>query len=46
MNAAKAASLAHSFAAGVEALHARELFLAADAVPLRQKAVQLQALAE
>lgn len=31
---------------GVEALHARELFLAADAAPLRQKAVQLQALAE
>lgn len=46
VDAAKAASLAHSFAAGVEALHARELFLAADAVPLRQKAVQLQALAE
>ena len=46
VDAAKAASLAHSFAAGVEALHARELFLAADAAPLRQKAVQLQALAE
>ena len=39
VDAAKAASLAHSFAAGVEALHARELFLAADAAPLRQKDV-------